>query len=566
MNHRPVALLLALSLVAAMAPGGSAPAVEAAEMRVWTVGDTVKVMRSAPERTLTAVHLYGARNEFVSFQIIVTARAGGLTGVAPHPSALTGAAGSVPVSTMHLYRETYQNVTHPSDPAGHTGWWPDGLIPIGRDPIVGQVRNGAPFTVAGGTSQAVWADVHIPAGQKPGQYSGLFTVTGTGQATVPVPVTLTVWDFAIPSQSSLATAFGFDTWGTYQGVYGATWDTNKIVAMTNLYSEAALQMRISMYGIDVAEPSYTYSGGKISDLDWSLWGRTEVPADNGTLDGTGRRFTAVALPEPSNLADPEHPQYSGEDVAFWKATAAYFQSRGWLGRSYLYYDDEPSSASDFATAELHAKLLHEADPRLRYVLTTHYRPDLVGPVNIWAPIINELDSPGYPGPAAYHARQAAGDQVWWYDSDSSADHGQWPDMFIDHPAMNQRVMAWMTWKYGLNGFLYYDTTYAFGLHRNPWDDVYSFGTNGDGTLFYPGKPSVIGGKTEIPCFSLRLMLIRQSLQDYEYLRLLQTHGQAALATAAVNAVVRSSDNFDHSPATLLEERMIMGQELSAIKA
>ena len=75
-------------------------------------------------------------------------------------------------------------------------------------------------------------------------------------------------------------------------------------------------------------------------------------------------------------------------------------------------------------------------------------------------------------------------------------------------------MGWMTWKYGLNGFLYYDTTYAYGLHRNPWNDVYSFGTNGDGTLFYPGKPSIIGGKTEIPCFSLRLMLIRLSLPGY----------------------------------------------------
>ena len=90
-----------------------------------------------------------------------------------------------------------------------------------------------------------------------------------------VPVTVTVWDFAIPSQSSLTTAFGFDTWGTYQGVYGATWDTNKIVAMTNRYSEAALQMRISMYGIEVADPSYTFSGGKILNLDWSLWNRTE---------------------------------------------------------------------------------------------------------------------------------------------------------------------------------------------------------------------------------------------------------------------------------------------------
>ena len=321
-----------------------------------------------------------------------------------------------------------------------------------------------------------------------------------------------------------------------------------------------------MYSIEVADPSYTYSDGKISALDWSLWDRTEVPVNDGTLDATGRHFTSVELPGPANLADPAHTQYSSEDVAFWKAVAAYFQSQGWLSRAYLYVDDEPSSPSDFATAKLHAKLLHGADPSLRYILTTHYRPDLVGTVNIWVPIINELDSPGFPGPAAYHARQAAGDQVWWYDSDNSASDGQWPDMFVDHAAMNQRVLAWMTWKYGLNGFLYYGTTEAYGLHSNPWDSVYAFGDNGDGTLFYPGLPSIIGGTTAIPCFSLRLMLIRQSLQDYEYMHLLQTHGQAALANAAVDAVVRSSDDFDHSPATLFKERMIMGQELSAIKA
>jgi hypothetical protein len=376
-----------------------------------------------------------------------------------------------------------------------------------------------------------------------------------------------VWNFAIPSQSTLATAFGFDTWGAYQGTFGSQWNTQKIENLTNRYSEAALQMRISMYGIDVAPVGYTYNSNtrKVSALDWSLWNSTEAPANDGALDPTHRHFTAAALPLPNNLSDLQH-KYAAEDVAFWRAVARYYQKRKWFSRSYLYYDDEPSSSSDFALAKLHAQLLHEANRHFRYILTTHYRKDLVGSVNIWVPIINELDSPGYPPPSVYTQRQKAGDKVWWYDSDSSADNGQWPDMFIDHPAMNQRVMGWMTWKYGLNGFLYYSTVESYGVNRNPWKDVYAFGTNGDGTLFYPGKPSIIGGKTNIPCFSIRLMLIRQSLQDYEYMHLLKLHGHGALANQAVDAVVKSSDDFTKDPAVMLKERIVMGTELSKLHA
>jgi Domain of unknown function (DUF4091)/Family of unknown function (DUF6067) len=533
---------------------------------VWTAGDTVKILETAPPQALRAARLYGARNEYVSFQIMVTASGGDISSVTPHPAALKSATRTIPVSAYHLYRETYQHVTQPSDQAGHTGYWPDGLVPIGRDPIVGEVRNGAPFSVSQEDTQGVWVDIHVPPHQAPGTYTGRVAVTASGLTAIDVPVKLTVWNFEIPSQSSLATAFGFDTWGAYQGHYGSTWVTSKIEKLTNRYSEAALQMRISMYGIDVASPNYGFDSktGHLSPIDWSLWNSTESRANGGKLDGTHRHFNAVALPLPSNDLSVMQPKYYAEDVAFWRAVAKYYAKRGWLDRSYLYYDDEPSSSNDFALAKLHAKLLHQADPRLRYILTTHYRKDLVGSVNVWVPIINEYAQPGYPPPSVYQVRQKAGDKVWWYDSDSSADRGQWPDMFIDHPAMNQRVMAWMTWKYGLDGFLYYDTVYAYGVNRDPWKDAYSFGTNGDGTLFYPGKTSIIGGKTDIPCFSLRLMEIRQSLQDYEYMRLLKKHGQGSLVKKAVNAVVKSSDDFAHGPGVLLKERMIMGNELSKL--
>lgn len=137
-------------------------------------------------------------------------------------------------------------------------------------------------------------------------------------------------------------------------------------------------------------------------------------------------------------------------------------------------------------------------------------------------------------------------------------------MFIDHSPMNQRILGWMTWRYGLDGFLYYDTVYAYPRQPDPWHDVYYFGTNSDGTLFYPGKASIIGGKTDIPCFSIRLMLIRQSLQDYEYLHLVAAKGHRADADAAVQAVVTSSDSFTHDPAVLLQQRQLLGQVLSKL--
>jgi hypothetical protein len=554
------ALLLVPLLVTAIPSAGT---LAAPSMQVWVVSDTVRVPQTAPAGHGASASLYGARNETVSFQIMVRANGDPISDVVPRPSRLTARGGhAIPASSVHLYRETYQNVTTPSDSAGQKGIWPDGLIPIGRDPIVGEVRNGAPFTVAAGRTQGVWVDLSIPPGQPAGAYTGTITLSSAKRPPRSVPVRLTVWSFSLPVQPSLPTAFGFDTWDAYRGHFGSTWDTARIERLTNLYSEAALQMRLSMYGIDVSAPDYAYnsSSGRIPRIDWSTFDATAVPAYDGKLDPLHRRFTARALPVPDNLSDPTH-NHNAEDVAFWRAVAAHYAARRWLSRSYLYYDDEPSSAADFATARLHAQLLHRANPHLRFLLTTHYRADLAGTVNIWTPIINEIDTPGNPSMATYRRRQAAGDQVWWYDSDSSADRGQWPDMFTDHPAMNQRIMAWMTWRYGLQGFLYYDTVYAYP-RTNPWSNVYEFGTNGDGTLFYPGKPSVIGGRTDIPCFSIRLLLIRQSLQDYEYMHLLAQRGRRALVDSLVRSVVRSSSDFDHDPSRLLHARLVMGQALN----
>ena len=103
----------------------------------------------------------------------------------------------------------------------------------------------------------------------------------------------------------------------------------------------------------------------------------------------------------------------------------------------------------------------------------------------------------------------------------------WPGYPIDEPASEARAMGWQSFRYDTSGELYFDVDYHL---VNAWtDDLYDFGGNADGTLFYPGRPDVIGGTTDVPVESIRLKLIRDGYEDYEYLSYLSDNGMGRQA-------------------------------------
>jgi hypothetical protein len=171
------------------------------------------------------------------------------------------------------------------------------------------------------------------------------------------------------------------------------------------------------------------------------------------------------------------------------------------------------------------------------------------------PIINQLER----NLADYASERARGKQVWWYDSnnsnqaDAAGAFGNWPDEFVDHPGANQLVHGPMTWKFNLGGYLYYATTLAYYNTQNcaqpadPWRQLACFGSNGDGTLFYPGTPTEIGGASHIPLPSIRLQLLRQSWAIYDSLVLLRDAGKAAQADQIANALVTAASTWSDDP-------------------
>ncbi|RYZ38523.1 MAG: DUF4091 domain-containing protein, partial [Myxococcaceae bacterium] len=101
---------------------------------------------------------------------------------------------------------------------------------------------------------------------------------------------------------------------------------------------------------------------------------------------------------------------------------------------------------------------------------------------------------------------------------------------------------------GVDGELYFDTVFAYNTKKDVWADLFEFGGNGDGTLFYPGTPAKLGGTEHQPVVSLRLKHLRDGLEDYEYLRLLTSLGDGAFAKAAAKRLAKSGYEISRDPA------------------
>jgi hypothetical protein len=137
---------------------------------------------------------------------------------------------------------------------------------------------------------------------------------------------------------------------------------------------------------------------------------------------------------------------------------------------------------------------------------------------------------------------------------------------IDVPGAANRVMQWLAWKFQVEGELYYSMNEAYGQNNDPWENIRLSGGNGDGTLFYPGRPDRIGGRTDIPIESIRLKLIREGMEDYEYLALLARLDGRQAARHFADRIVEKPYLWESRPEVFLKVRQELGEALDRAAA
>jgi hypothetical protein len=456
----------------------------------------------------------------------------------------------------------------PSSIDGGAGEWPDPLIPR-IDRYYQQRRNGFPFTLSAGRSQPVWCELYVPSATPPGTYSGRVVVTIDSQRQVTVPVEVVVWNFVLPSTSSIATSFGLNGVAALREHRGEYTSDDDLYDLSYTYQKAALLHRISTHGGSMAPPQIATENGRPA-IDWSAYDKEVGPFLDGQVltrnDALpGARATSIELRMHNAMESDE------QKIWYYRQFAAHFRERGWFDRLFHYVWDEPRP-EDAAAVLRRARLARAADPDLRNLVTARFYEDWSPAIDIWVPLMNCFEKrPGFSEfcdrsveRTAYADEVAKGKQLWWYQScashSCSGAGGEyfrgWPSYMIDTGGVANRVMPWIAWKYNIRGELYFNLNEGYRRDRDPWQDVYLFGGNGDGTLIYPGRPDKVGGTTHIPIESIRLKLIREGLEDYEYLKKLGEAGEL------VDAIVRKAYDFDRDPLKLYAVRQQMGERLT----
>lgn len=492
----------------------------------WKVGRT----RPAPPRSHKPrpITVCAARGEYEPVQVVLRPETDlGLKAVCFGQWQCPRKAHCTPV--LEINEVAYVHITRPTDGTCAAGWYPDPLPPLN-----------VPMKLKGGVNQPFWITIWVPPEAIPGDYKCTVKFT-TSLGSLDVPFLVHVYDFKLPSETHLRSAFGLNA--SAINLYHKLVDPQDKIAVYEKYLENFARHRISPYSfyhyapIDVRfEVSST---NRRAIIDFSKFDA----AAQRWLDTA--RFNSFLLPLQGMGGGTFHSRHLGSIAGFQEGTPEHTQlfqdylgqiekhlgERGWLDKAYVYWFDEPEPKDyEFVTAGM--KRIHDAAPRIKRLLTEQPEPELIGNVDIWCALTPEWTH------ERVRERKEAGEEVWWYIC--TGPKAPYVTEFIDHPGTELRLWPWQSWQYGVDGILVWETTYWNSSTaypppnlQNPWEDpmswVSGYGTatgtrlpwgNGDGRFLYPPRrnPNEEGGPLLTgPIDSIRWENLRDGIEDYEYL-------------------------------------------------
>ncbi|MBI3184769.1 MAG: DUF4091 domain-containing protein [Myxococcales bacterium] len=551
--------MLTLVALAVLAGGGQSS---------WAglVGSMEKVRPGRLPPAASSARLLLARGECEGAQVVIQTPA---RGVVAEATPLRGEAAPI---RPRLYREAFVRVRTPSNGMGEAGLWPDPLVPV-EDAYAGEGRRALPHDSTLERPLVLYVEVCAPRDQPEGRHEGEILLQGQGLPELRLRVVAEVLPFALPATSSLETSFGLSGYSLARGHRMAP-RSAEAGALLREYATALLAHRLSAHGMSMDPPPARWARGELS-VDFAEYDREMAPFLDGTALPSGARF---------NTADVRDWLRAPSDearVAYYRAFRDHFLARGWKARLFFYAKDEPRP-EDHPLVLAQSIRARKAD--LPVLVTGPADESLIGAADILCPNLNcFFPRPGLstcrnvlPAPAL-RPRLGGKASLWWYQSCSS--HGcnlgaspdpaierayrGWASYMIDHPAALNRAMGPLAYLAGIGGELYFDTAHAYAS-KDPWEDLFEFGGNGDGTLFYPGTPERIGGQTHVPIESLRLKQIRDGLEDYEYLLLAERLGDKAIARRSAERLARSGYEIALDPQVWASTREGLARRITAL--
>jgi len=477
----------------------------------------VKLRRDKPfpgEITDT-IKISACGNEYEGFQVVILPFEKDLKDIKVKITDLVNDEKGTMISAENIETHAvgYVITKNPPYETEYVGWWPDPLVPL-ESPYFSDIK-------ANQLLQPLWITVYVPPDTPGGKYRGEVIVSPSNSHSMKVKFLVNVWDFNLPKETHIKTFFRFTDKDWSASATGSELDIfhkfyNKKFT-PELYREwCAFQLKYRIGQPNVGIRYVSKIPGSDGRYDYSV-------VDKNLEFCIERGLNVFDILGMFHLRGQLSPEGLEETVAFLIDYSKHLKKKGWFDMAVVEPYNE-CTLEAFPRAKQYMKAIKKAIPDLKilqkgggerfsYWTEGAKKAGTLDLVDIWCP----GDVPPASWDVAIKKRHIAGDECWAYHNYS--------DSRIDRPAVNLRKIFWRGWARDLDGFAFWATMeWAYNLREGekveakwpnrPWQAMSHPAGNGDGQLLYPGPEGH-------PLGSIRLEIIRDSIEDYEYLYLLR---------------------------------------------
>ena len=508
---------------------------------VWTESSMRRVLPHSLPRCdyqTPRVHVALAGNEYESFQVaVLPAPDRPLRDVRVEASDLVCAKSGACIPARHIqwhqvgYIEAANLPLHPVNPDAAPGWWPDPLLPVEG------------FDVEPGFVQPIWVTVYAPANTPAGDYVGSLTLRPRDLPATTVPIRATVYGFDLPVKGHMKTAFAL-----MDGFLERTLGKPLTPGTRQQYGDFVLAHRLNPDDISRTAPPALEDLLHYRDRGLNTFNVLNMVQERGD-----RTWVCWS---PKEVYTPEFKQHLIERLDPYVAS---LRDRSLADMAYIYTFDERGEEF-YPIIREYFGMVKERYPEIHTLTTAKVAqtPEAMRDLNVdW----------NCPLTSVYNLEQAdgcraAGLEVWAYIC--CGPRYPYANWMFEFPLIEARVIWWQAYHQKMDGLLYWGVNIwdregnetpidpkdgPLVKWKTSWAAFY-----GDGELVYAGIDGPIG--------SIRLVNIRDGLEDYEYLwRLAEVLGDVDAARKVCPPVTSSMTHFTRNPDLLYRQRDAIARQI-----
>ncbi len=396
-------------------------------------------------------------------------------------------------------------------PEAKPGWYPDRLRKLPDN-----------FTLKGGESKAFWITVKSPADAPAGIYRAKAQVKSADGTVLDIPLSIRVRGFSLPAKrnathtaaaphiKSVAPAH-LDDFYRMLSRYSISIDDTKNQIKYSFAADGSIKLDTAAWDKEMKIAVEKY-GAQV--IFMPLFGMYGLPKGNNLVS---RRLGVNVLSAPGVPSE----EFKKRLAAYLKAVVPHLKAKGYLKNTVFTLVDEPHDKYDFALSHAVSAEVRKHAPELKIFITKWPTKEGIGCADIWC--IGALQ------PGQIRKAIDRGERVEQYPN--------W-HLLIDRPVMDRRMLGFQMFKYNLTGILHYslgkwnDEEALLSPQLRYPDGRVIFGS---GLVMYPDENGV-------PEPSIRIDTIRDALDDFEYLKMIERIAAARPQDPAAQEALKYAKN------------------------